>query len=83
MLDQKNMNNNILIMDNCVIHKITAVWYFIQGKGHVADFLPPYSLQLNPIEEVFSKGKYLIKQREPNNIEDLMASIQTTHTRIT
>ena len=45
--------------------------------------MPPYSPQLNPVEEVFSKWKYLIKQREANNIEDLMAAIQTTHTRIT
>ena len=38
-------------------------------------FLPPYSPQLNPIEELFSKEKNSIKRSNPNSIEELNNSI--------
>jgi len=42
-------------MDNCVIHKVHAVRKLFNNSHHSLVFLPPYSPQLNPIEEAFSK----------------------------
>ncbi|MGO6748413.1 transposase, partial [Rhizobium ruizarguesonis] len=32
-------------------------------------FLPPYSPDLNPIEQVFAKLKHLIRKVEPRSVE--------------
>ena len=43
--------------------------------GHNIQFFPPYSPQLNPIEEVFSKWKSYIKLCNCNNSKELNKSI--------
>ena len=51
-------------MDNCAIHHIHEVVSMIEDVGSLVHFLPPYSLDLTPIEEAFSKVKYAIKSLE-------------------
>ena len=41
-------------------------------------FLPPYSPDLNPIEQVFAKLKTLLRRAEPRTRESLWASIGTS-----
>jgi len=48
---------NILIMDNVRFHKVSEVIQLIQSTGCGVKFLPPYSPQLNAIEEFFSMVK--------------------------
>lgn len=50
---------DIVIMDNLSSHKKPAVRTAIRGKGAHLLFLPPYSPDLNPIEQVFAKLKHL------------------------
>src|SRR5258708_18288295 len=45
---------SILILDNCVIHKMRALQEIVEGFGCVLLFLPPYSPDFNPIKESFS-----------------------------
>jgi len=52
-----NFRNYAIIMDNVAFHKSTEVRTIIEESGHSLLFLPPYSPQLNPIEEFFSKWK--------------------------
>ena len=40
-----------------------------QGGAHLL-FLPPYSPDLNPIEQVFAKLKHLMRKAQPRNIDD-------------
>ena len=44
-------------MDNLAAHKGERVKELIEGRGCSLLFLPPYSLDLSPIEEAFSKVK--------------------------
>ena len=44
-------------MDNATIHHLQRVQDMILGVGVLIRFLPAYSPDLNPIEEVFSKVK--------------------------
>lgn len=72
-----------IIMDNCSIHKGEAIRELIQSQGHVLFFIPPYSPQLNPIEETFSKWKSLIKDSNANTRGDLINAISSGMSRIT
>ena len=52
---------SVVILDNASIHHVDEVCSLISATGALIRFLPPYSPDLNPIEEVFSKVKsYLI-----------------------
>ncbi|WP_430454880.1 IS630 family transposase [Rhodopirellula europaea] len=48
---------DILIMENLSSHKGAAVLEKIRATGAEVQFLPPYSPDLNPIEQIFSKIK--------------------------
>ena len=47
-------------MDNLSSHKSTAVRGAARRRAHLI-FLPPYSPDLNPIEQVFAKLKHLLR----------------------
>lgn len=51
--------NSVLVMDNCAIHKMNALRVMVEGHGSRLVFLPPYSPDLNPIEESFSCCMFL------------------------
>lgn len=52
---------DIVIMDNLGSHKGHAVRAAIRAAGARLFFLPPYSPDLNPIEQVFAKLKTLLR----------------------
>lgn len=56
--------NSVVILDNASIHHVDRVITAIQQTGAVVQFLPPYSPDLNPIEEAFSKLKSVMKANE-------------------
>ena len=57
--------HSILIMDNCSVHHVNEVREVLQQAGILVLFLPPYSPDLNPLEEAFSYIKqYLCKHDE-------------------
>jgi hypothetical protein len=47
----------IVVMDNLQVHKMKRVSELVEGAGAEVLFLPPYSPDMNPIEEAFSKVK--------------------------
>ena len=49
---------------NCSIHHVDAIKAVLQDTGIVVLFLPPYSSDLNPIEEMFSSIKYYLKYHD-------------------
>lgn len=66
-----------IIMDNATIHKTSIVSEAAISKNYVLKFLPPYSPQLNPIEEFFSSLKSRIAVLGPfRNQEILIQSIE-------
>jgi transposase len=60
---------DIVIMDNLGSHKGKAVRKAIRAAGAKLFFLPPYSPDLNPIEQVFAKLKTLLRKAEERTVE--------------
>ena len=56
---------DIVILDNLGSHKGKAVRDAIEQAGAELRFLPPYSPDLNPIEQVFAKLKTLLRRAAP------------------
>jgi transposase len=66
---------DIVIMDNLGSHKGTAVRQAIRGAGAKLFFLPKYSPDLNPIEQVFSKLKHLLRKAAARTPETVCEAI--------
>lgn len=66
---------DIVIMDNLPAHKVKGVREAIEGAGAHLIYLPPYSPDLNPIENAFSKLKAILRKAAARTIEDLWAAI--------
>ena len=65
MLSFDGLNpKSIAIMDNCSIHHVQAVADLFTEAGILVLFLPPYSPDLNPAEELFSSVKYYLKEHD-------------------
>jgi transposase len=60
---------DVVIMDNLGSHKGQAIRRSIRAAGAKLFFLPRYSPDLNPIEQVFSKLKTLLRKADPRTIE--------------
>lgn len=75
-LRNENMNIYTFIMDNCSIHKVFGVQGVVEEYGHVLMFLPPYSPQLNPIEELFSKWKSVVRSANSTNAMELDNAVE-------
>ena len=67
--------NSVVIMDNCSVHHVAGVEALITEVGALVHYLPPYSPDLNPIEECFSKAKSCLKHTgSKNSFSDKMLS---------
>ena len=60
---------DIVVMDNLGSHKSQAVRKAIRAVGARVLFLPPYSPDLNPIEQVFSKLKHHLRKAAERSVE--------------
>ena len=60
---------DVVIMDNLGSHKGARVRTAIRAAGAKLLFLPPYSPDLNPIEQVFAKLKTLLRKADPRTVE--------------
>ena len=66
---------DIVVLDNLGSHKGKAARSAIEQAGAELRFLPPYSPDLNPIEQVFAKLKTLLRRAAPRNRQTLWKSI--------
>jgi len=60
---------DVVVMDNLGSHKGKAVRAAIRAAGAHLLFLPPYSPDLNPIEQVFAKLKHLARKAAERTVE--------------
>ena len=60
---------DIVIMDNLGSHKSKAVRRAIRNAGAKLFFLPPYSPDLNPIEQFFAKLRTLLRKADERTVE--------------
>ena len=66
---------DIVIMDNLGSHKGEAIRQAIRCADAKLFFLPKYSPDLNPIEQVFSKLKHRLRKAAARNPEDVCSAI--------
>ena len=66
---------DIVIADNLGSHKVTAARKAIEARGASLVFLPAYSPDLNPIEQVFAKLKQLLRSAAPRTRPALWRTI--------
>ena len=66
---------DIVILDNLAAHKSAAARDAIEATGATMLFLPPYSPDLNPIENAFSKLKALLRKAAARTLEQLWNAI--------
>ena len=69
---------DIVIIDNLGSHKARAVRAAIRSAGAYLFFLPPYSPDLNPIEQLFSKFKSTLRKAEARSEETILSAIAET-----
>ena len=62
----------VVVMDNLSAHKGSRVKEIVEGAGCELVYLPPYSPDLNPIEQAFSKVKRLMRKAEARTREALI-----------
>ncbi|HXC76005.1 MAG TPA: IS630 family transposase [Candidatus Acidoferrum sp.] len=74
---------DVVVMDNLGSHKGKAVRRSIRSAGAKLFFLPRYSPDLNPIEQVFAKLKTLLRKTDPRTIEATWRSIGSLLDRFT
>jgi transposase len=66
---------DIVVLDNLSSHKGSEVRQAIHAAGARLVFLPPYSPDLNPIEQVFAKLKELLRRQDARTVEATWRSI--------
>jgi len=66
---------DIVVMDNLGSHKATAVREAIRARGARRVFLPKYSPDFNPIEQLFSKLKRALRKAQERTADALWQRI--------
>ena len=72
LLAPKLKRGQIVVMDNLSVHKSKRVLRLIEQAGAALLFLPPYSPDMNPIEEAFSKLKAALRKAGARTREALV-----------
>ena len=67
--------DDIVIMDNLAAHKVDGIREAIEASGARLVYLPPYSPDLNPIEQFFAKLKALLRKAKERTVEALWKRI--------
>jgi transposase len=73
---------DIVVMDNLGSHKVDGIRQAIEAKGAKLLYLPPYSPDLNPIEQLFAKLKAFLRKAKARTFDALLAAIAELLQRI-
>lgn len=76
-------SGDVVVMDNLGSHKSQAVRDAIRSVGAHLLFLPPYSPDLNPIEQAFAKLKHWMRDAATRSQETLWRTVGTILDRFT
>lgn len=64
-------SGDILVLDNLPAHKVKGVVEAVRARDAAVVYLPPYSPDFNPIEQVFAQIKSRLRRREHRTITEL------------
>lgn len=68
--------DKVVIMDNVSFHKTGQAYEIINKTGAKTVYLPPYHPELNPIEEMWSKIKTILRQQAARTLSKFQNAIQ-------
>lgn len=74
---------DIVILDNLASHKVAGVREAIEAHGASLVYLPPYSPDLNPIEQAFAKLKALLRKIAARTVSALWDALGDIVARFT
>lgn len=74
---------DVVVMDNLGSHKSAEVRRAIRAAGALLIFLPPYSPDLNPIEQAFSQLKTVLRKENARTVEQIITGIGKLLDRVT
>jgi transposase len=74
---------DVVVLDNLAIHKQAEVRAAIEAVGAHLRFLPPYSPDLNPIEQAFAKLKAFLRPGRPRTFDQICALVAGAIDRFT
>jgi transposase len=66
---------DVVVMDNLAAHKVAGVREALRAVGASALYVPPYSLDLNSIEQLFAKLKALLQSAAARTKDALWSTI--------
>jgi len=66
---------DVVVLDNLAAHKVAGVGEAIRAVGASVLYLPPYSPDLNPIEQLFAKLKALLRKTAARTKDALWTAI--------
>lgn len=72
-----------IVMDRLAAHCSDEARFIIERAGCTLKLLPPYSPELNPIEEAWSKLKHLLRKLKARSRDALLEGVVTLMERIT
>jgi transposase len=73
----------IVVLDNLSSHKLPRVAELIEAAGAEVWYLPPYSPDFNPIEEMWSKIKQILRSIAARTFDALVDAIRTAISKVT
>ena len=62
-------DKSVVVMDNAAFHKSKKTKSLLESKGHIIEFLPPYSPNFNPIDNKWAQDKS-IRRKVSCNVEE-------------
>jgi transposase len=74
---------DIVVMDNLASHKVAGIREAIEATGAMLQYLPPYSPDLNPIEQAIAKLKSYLRKDAPRTLETLVEAIASALKKFT
>jgi len=67
----------IVFLDNVSTHKVDGIEEAIEARGARAVFLPAYSPDLNPIEQLFARLKSFLRKMKARTVKELWRAISS------
>lgn len=64
---------SVVVMDNATFHKRADTKDLVNQAGHTLEYLPPYSPDLNPIEQKWARAK-AVRRRTGQSTEQIFAN---------
>jgi transposase len=66
---------DVVLIDNLNVHKSETVQRHIAACGARLEFLPPYSPDLNPIEQCWAKVKAVLRKLKARTVDELIEAL--------